>query len=107
MRPIPEGDKTRSALIRTAIIDRIGNKIDADMLAPELARSRSTQRAKASNDRINAFGPTKTIVLVGEETVDGRQLLRYRADTTRRMFLWKITLTSDGKISEMTLEEEE
>ncbi|MFZ1701594.1 MAG: serine hydrolase domain-containing protein [Pyrinomonadaceae bacterium] len=97
-------DRTASVLV--ALRGRLANRPEAAVLTAELVRSLSTERAKQANSRIAKFGAIKKFAFAGEETAGGKTLFRYLADSGSRIFLWRIAFDG-GKISEMTLEEEE
>jgi CubicO group peptidase (beta-lactamase class C family) len=107
LKPQTEPDAKIAGTISNALRERLENKLNPDYLTGELIKSLSTERAKAGNGRINSFGAIKNLVFVGTETSGGAKIYRYKAETPRRLFLWRFTLTDAGKISEMTLEEEE
>ena len=102
-----ERDAKISKTILTSLRERLENKFNPDLLTTDLIKSLSTERAKNNNRRITSFGEIKNLVFVGEEIADGRRIYRYKAETLKRIFLWRFVLNQEGKISEMTLEEEE
>jgi hypothetical protein len=85
----------------------LANDPDSSQLTEELFRSVTTTRSRAANERINSLGPIRSFTFAGAETLDGRMVYRYVAETANRIFLWRFALDDDGKISVMTLEEEE
>ncbi|HEX8368683.1 MAG TPA: serine hydrolase domain-containing protein [Pyrinomonadaceae bacterium] len=102
-----EPDAKISQTISSALRERLENKLNPDYLTDELIKSLSTERAKSGNQRIASFGAIKNLVFVGVETSGNNKIYRYKAETPRRIFLWRFTFNDAGKISEMTLEEEE
>ncbi len=107
MKPIRDADPLRSQSVLKALIARLANSPDATLMTPQLIEAVSTTRAKTINQRIAASGPAKILTLVGEEMVDGKTTLLYRADAGKRLFLWRIAFDGSGRISQMMLEEEE
>lgn len=107
MKAQTDPDARISKAFDTALRERLENKFSPELLTPELIKTISAERAKTNNRRIASFGEIKHLVFVGDETTDGKKVYRYRADTPKRLFLWRIALDAGGKISEMTLEEEE
>jgi CubicO group peptidase (beta-lactamase class C family) len=103
----PEPDAQISKTISGALRERLENKLNPEHLTDELIKSLSTERAKTNNARINSFGTIKNLVFVGAETSGNAKIYRYKAETPKRIFLWRFTFNEAGKISEMTLEEEE
>lgn len=102
---LPDSAILAKASVATA--QRIENKPNPNLFSTELIRSLSTERAKSANKRISSFGPITRFVFVGEESIEGRKIFRYVAETPKRIFLWRFVFDSDEKISEMALEEEE
>ncbi|HMO79958.1 MAG TPA: serine hydrolase domain-containing protein [Pyrinomonadaceae bacterium] len=107
MKPFHDPDPERTGRFQEALSGRLANKPSADILSAGLIRSLSTQRARAANERLAAYGQIQRFVFAGDETIDGKQVFRYLAETGKRVFLWRFSLDEDGKITEMTLEEEE
>lgn len=107
MKAQTESDAKISAMLKTALRGRLENKLNPDVLSDELIKTLSTEYAKMSNQRIASYGAIKNLVFVGGETSSDRQIYRYKAETPKRIFLWRLAVNSEGKISEMTLEEEE
>lgn len=103
----PETNSQIAQTIKRALSERMNDKPTAEIFSPELINSLSTVRTKNENARIASFGTLQKTIFVGEETKDGKTVYRYLAETPKRLFLWRFQLNSDGKISEMTLEEEE
>lgn len=102
-----ETDAKISQTISAALRERLENKFSREYLTDELIRPLSTERAKAENRRIASYGATKNLVFVGTETSGIAKIYRYKAETPKRIFLWRFAVNEAGKISEMTLEEEE
>lgn len=107
MKARPEADAKISQTISTVLRERTENKLNPELLTGDLIKSLSTERAKNNNQRITSFGTIKNIVFVGSETAGKTKIYRYKAETPKRIFLWRFALDDTGKISEMMLEEEE
>lgn len=103
----PEPNAQFSQIIASALRQRRQNKFDAELFAPDLIKMLSTEREKAANSRIAAFGDTKKIKFVGSETVNDKVIYRYIAEGDDRLFLWRTAFDAQNKIAEMSLEEEE
>lgn len=103
----PEPDAKISQTVSTALRERLENKYNPEIFSAELVRSLSIERVKTANQRIASFGAIKSIVFVGSETSNDRKIYRYKAETPRRIFLWRFVINDESKISEMMLEEEE
>ena len=102
-----EPDAGVAKTIFNALRERLENKFNPEYLTGELIKSLSTERAKLNHGRIASFGAIKNLVYVGGETAGSAKIYRYKAETPRRLFLWRFAVNNEGKISEMTLEEEE
>ncbi len=86
---------------------RMENKFSAEMLTADLIKSLLSDRAKINNQRIASFGTVKNFTFIGSETSGNGKIYRYKAETAKRLFLWRFAVNADGQISEMTLEDEE
>lgn len=73
----------------------------------DLIRSVTMERDEVSNNRVVSYGSITAFIYVGYETVDSKKVYRFVAATPKRSALWRFALDADGKITEMTLEEEE
>lgn len=100
-------DAKITQLFETSLRSRIENKIDSSLFTNEMQKSFETSRAKMLTARLVSFKPLKNLVFVGSEKNDKNQIYRYKAETNSRLMLWRFAVSEDGKISEMTLEEEE
>jgi CubicO group peptidase (beta-lactamase class C family) len=107
MKPQTNADAKLTETFLNALRERMENKFSSEFLTENLIKSLSTERAKANNARIASFGAVKNLVFVGSEDSGGSKIYRYTAETAKRLFLWRLTFNADGKISEMTLEDEE
>lgn len=107
LKPQSEPDAQISRMFSNALRERLENKFNPDLLADELIKTLSTERAKINNERIASFGVIRNLVFVGGETAGKTKIYRYKAETLKRTFLWRFAVNDAGKISEMTLEEEE
>lgn len=107
MKSKPETDPAFGAKLLSVLRSRADNKLDPELLSADLTRTLSTERSKSAYQRIAAYGMPKNVLFVGSEGEGGKALYRYKAETEKRTFLWRFALDSDGKISELTLEEEE
>ena len=103
----PAPDAQISQTIATVLRERSENNLDSDLLTADLIKSLSTESAKKANRRIAAFGAIKNLTFVGSENANGKKIYRYRAETSNHVFLWRFAVGDEGKITEMTLEEEE
>ena len=100
-------DAKITQIVNSALRERLENKPSSQIFSADFIRILSTERAKANNLRIASFGAIKNLAFVGNEMPDGKKIYRYKAETAKRIFLWRFVFNNEGKISEMTLEEEE
>jgi D-alanyl-D-alanine carboxypeptidase len=100
-------DAKITQIVKTALQMRMENNPKPEIFSADLIRSLSSERAKANNLRIASFSAVKNLVFVGDEMSDGKKIYRYKAETGKRMFLWRFVFEGEGKVAEMVLEEEE
>ena len=107
MKSVADADAAKTQKALRALISRLENKPGIDLMTSALIQSVSTPNAKRINQRIAGAGLPKTLTLVGTETVNGKTTYLYRADSGKRLSLWRLSFDAAGLIDEMTLEEEE
>lgn len=107
MMQVKTDDTKITQTVTSALRERLENKPSATFYSNDLIRTLSTERAKANNLRIASFGEVKKLVFVGDEMLEGKKIYRYKVEIAKRIFLWRFVFNNEGKISEMTLEEEE
>lgn len=96
------GDKLLSILRA-----RSEEKLDTAPIAPQLVRSLSTERSKASYRRIASLSPPAKVTFVESDQTATRPSYRYRVEAGKRLFLWRAAVDDEGRISELSLDEEE
>ncbi len=107
MKAQPGPDPQIKQKLSTALNERLANKFNPEILTANLIRSLSTERNRVNNERLAAFGNIKTLTFTGSEINEKTSVYRFKAETAKRIFLWRFGIDPDGKISEMALEEEE
>jgi CubicO group peptidase (beta-lactamase class C family) len=107
MKPQAGADAKLTEMFSNALRARTENRFDAAVLTDNLIKSLSTERARANNQRIASFGAIKNLTFVGGEAAESSKIYRYRVETAKRLFLWRFAVNADGKLAEMTLEDEE
>ncbi len=93
--------------LQNALRSYLEDKPDASLLTDKTRAALTTDRAKLNAKRIAAYGAIKNFGLVGSETSDKNKIYRYKAETASRIFLWRFELDDNGKITAISLEEEE
>lgn len=91
----------------TVLRARNESNLDTAPLTPQLVRSLSTERAKVSYRRIAALGIPGNVTFVDSDETGMRPSYRYRVQAGKRLFLWRIAVDSEGKLSELSFDEEE
>ncbi len=81
--------------------------LDTAPLTPQLMRSLSTERAKAGYRRIAALGIPGNVTFVDSDETGMRPSYRYRVQAGKRLFLWRIAVDREGKLWELSFDEEE
>ncbi len=102
-----DADPKMTKLVSEALNSALEDKLNRELFTDELIVNLSSERMQTNLRQISAFGKPKKLELVDIETSDGKKLFRYRAETPKRIFLWRAAFSEDGKISELSLEEEE
>ncbi|MBS1797618.1 MAG: beta-lactamase family protein [Acidobacteria bacterium] len=107
LKTLPDPDAGLTARLLDALRARLENRDAGDALSANLSKALATPRAKAEFARVAAFGPLTKFSLTGTEETAGAKIYRYKAETAKRLFLWRFAVDKDGKISELALEDEE
>ncbi len=100
-------DTGATKTLETALRDYLKDRINVNLFTEETGRNLSTPRSESAAKRVVSFGDIKKFVFVNGETTGKNRIYRYKAETPNRIFLWRFSIDGSGKISEMSLEEEE
>ncbi|MGD9588619.1 MAG: serine hydrolase domain-containing protein [Pyrinomonadaceae bacterium] len=101
--PVPGLGEKLLAVLRA----RNEGHLETAPLTPQLTRSLSTERAKANYRRIALLGAPANAIFVEADETGTRPSYRYRVEAGKRLFLWRVAMNDDGRISELNMEEEE
>lgn len=102
-----DDDTQTTARLRELLNGQLAGKTDAVMLTKEALDSLSTDPERANWRRIAAYGLLRTFDLTGCEIEGSRRTLCYRAEVGEHFLLLRFVLNGEGKVSELSLEEEE
>jgi hypothetical protein len=98
---VADRDPAFTALVRAAIIDAQKGQADPERFAADL-RSRLVLFSQRYGPRIlGPMGELKSLTLVGDATVIGQHLRRYRVEFANGRTLWTIGVSPQGTISSM------
>ena len=86
---------------------RSDEKLDTAPITPQLMRSLSTERSKANYRRIAALGGPGNVTYVESDESGTRPSYRYRVESGKGFFLWRIAVDDAGRVSDLALDEEE
>jgi D-alanyl-D-alanine carboxypeptidase len=100
-------DANVTKMLETALRGSLENKISGELFTEDLRQMLSTERARIAAKRIANFGAIKNFVFVASEMSGNRRVYRYKAESPQRIMLWRFEVNETGKISGMSLEEEE
>ena len=100
-------DSQLLANIENALRGRYSGSVDANLFTASTAQTMTSQRAKNLNERVAKFAPVVRVKFFKQEMIDGRDTISAVVETARRFFLWRVTVDANGKIIEMSLDEEE
>lgn len=100
-------DAKITQIVKNALQLRTENNLNPDIFSPELIRSLQTESVRRNTIRFASYGEIKNLVFVGEEMLEGRKVYRYKAETPKRILLWRFAFNNEGKLAQMLVEEEE
>ncbi len=86
---------------------RLEENLETAPITSQLARQFSTERAKAIYRRIASYGSPANVTFVDSDETGTRPNYRYRVEAGKRLFLWRVAIDGEGKLSEAGLDEEE
>ncbi len=107
LKPSASSEPTATRAITVFLNDVLRNKANASVLTDDLIIKLSTERAMAENDRILSFGKITKIELIDLKFSDVTKVYQYRVETEKKLMLWSFSLDPTGKISNISLLEEE
>jgi len=100
-------DANLAKQLQNAVRSYLENKLDVNLFAEKSRAALTTERAKLNAKPIASYGAIKNFVLVGSEASGKTRVYRYKSENGSRIFLWRFELDENGKITAMSLEEEE
>lgn len=100
-------DPVLLANIEKSLRGRYEGRFDQSLLTTSAAQSLTSQRSKNLNERLAQFAPIVRVKFFKRESIDGRDTISAIVETAKRVFLWRVIVDENGKISEMNIDEEE
>jgi CubicO group peptidase (beta-lactamase class C family) len=107
LKAVPGADPQTTRRLEKVLRGRLAGRFDADLFTTEARAAHETEGARQRWQRLAAYGPLKSLSLVGSETAAGARTLRHRAALGHHLLLLKFVLTEEGRIAELSVEEEE
>jgi hypothetical protein len=94
-------DATFTALVRATLLDAQKGEADPERFSPDL-RPRLVLFVQRYGPRmLGPMGELKSLTLIGDATVGGQHLRRYRAEFAKGRTVWTIGVSPEGTISSM------
>lgn len=100
-------DPVLLANIEKSLRGRYEGRFDQSLFTTSAAQSLTSQRSKNLNERLAQFAPIVRVKFFKRESIDGRDTISAIVETAKRVFLWRVIVDENGKISEMNIDEEE
>jgi hypothetical protein len=98
---IPDRDTAFTTIVRAVLLDAQKGAAAPERFAPEL-RERLVRFSQRYGPRIlAAMGVLQSLTLIGDATVAGQHLRRYRAQFANGMMVWTIGVSPQGTITSM------
>lgn len=102
---VPDQDVEK--VFKEALAARLQDKITTEIFTGKTALSLSTGKQKELSKRLRILGPPTKITFGGSERLDDILIHRFLVEHGKRIFLWRFSMDAAGKVSELSLEEEE
>lgn len=100
-------DPPTAARLRELVRGQLAGKPDTGALATGAFESLSTNSARANWQRFASYGQLRAFDFAGSEAAGDTRTLRYRAGLGDHLLLLKFVLNGEGKVTELSVEEEE
>jgi CubicO group peptidase (beta-lactamase class C family) len=100
-------DPQTSARLREVLRGQFAGKADAAALTKDALASLSTASARDNWRRMASYGPLRAFDFAGREAEGDARTLRYRAALGEHLLLLKFVLSGEGRVTELSVEEEE
>lgn len=98
---IVDTDPAFTGVVRAALLDAQQGQANPDRFSPDL-RPRLVLFAQRYGPRIlGAMGELKALTLIGDATIAGQHLRRYRAEFAKGTMIWTIGVSPGGTIASM------
>jgi hypothetical protein len=99
-------DPQTTARLRELLNGLLAGKTNSVILTKDALDSLSSGPERTSWQRIAAYGQLRAFNLTGSEIEGNRRWLSYRAEVGEHLLLLSFALNREGKVSELSLEEE-
>lgn len=103
----PDPDPPRTTRLLAALTDLLAGRVEPSAFTRDRGAALASDGAREFWQHVAAYGPLKSLALVAREPADDARTLRYKAALGEHLLLVKFVLEDDGKIAEVTVEEEE
>jgi D-alanyl-D-alanine carboxypeptidase len=106
-KPEPEPVAGLGEKLIAVLLARNEEKLDAAPITPQLLRTLSTDRGKGGYRRISSLGVPMNLTFVDSDETGTRPSYRYRVEADKRLFLWRLSVNEEGRLTDLSLDEEE
>jgi CubicO group peptidase (beta-lactamase class C family) len=106
LREIPDPEPQTTRKLRDALAALLDGKPEASLFTPPSLEFHTSERGRALHKEIAAHGPLKSLSLLERKEEGEDRLYLYRALVGRDKIYLSFTLTNEGKISSLRVEEE-
>ena len=100
-------DPQTAARLREVLRGQLAGKTDAAAFTKEALASLSNASARDNWRRLASYGTLRAFDFAGREAEGGARTLRYRAALGEHLLLLKFVLNGEGRVTELSVEEEE
>lgn len=107
LREQPDPDPRTTARLRDALRELLAGKASADRFTRERQKSLESANAKEFWRQISAYGTLTSLVFIERDASDKARALRYKAALGEHLLLLKFVLNDEGRIADVSVEEEE
>jgi D-alanyl-D-alanine carboxypeptidase len=110
LRPQADPDPQAARMVAAALRGLLSAQPDPTHFTPERLKALSTDAARETWRQLASAGPLGALEFAGAEAPEAQsatRVVRYRAALGERLLLVRFGLTTDGRVAELAVEEEE
>ncbi len=107
VREQADPDPRMTVVLRAALDELLAGKVNAGAFTQERGAALSSDGSKEFWRQVASYGPLKSLAFVEREPAEKNRALRYKAALGEHLLLLRFVVDDDGKVADVSVEEEE